>query len=100
MALLEQRVCRTFMRRQDDDINAAILSPSLSSQVGGNGMVFRVTCSRKPLWREAMAADKEANQFCGPGGRKLPIGGHLGGMNRNVVRVAFDAQLIGADGQD
>lgn len=43
--------------------------------------------------------DEQFDDLGGPGGRKLPIGIVLGGVNGDVIRMAFDAhaQLAGAD---
>src|ERR1700733_7374497 len=88
------------MRGQDDNIDPAVLGTSLRSEIAGYRMILSVACGRKPFWREAMADNEEANQFGGSIRRKLPIRVDLRGVNWNVVCMPFDAQLVGADGQD
>lgn len=85
---------------QNDNVYAAVLRSPLRGEIARDRVVFRVAGGRKPFGREAVAEDEKPNQFRRPRGRKLPVGCHLGGVNRNVVSVSFDAQLLGADSEN
>lgn len=76
------------------DIHAAVLTAALGRRVGCNRMIFGITRGRKPLGKELVLFDEELGQMRSSGGGQLPVGVKLRGVNRHVVGVPLDPDVI------
>lgn len=85
---------------EDDDIHAAIAGAALGALVVVNGVVFRKTRGGEPLGLDVIANDKEADEFGGAGSGKFPVGSEMSVVNRDVIGMAFDAQIFIAGNND
>jgi hypothetical protein len=64
-----EEVAASDVLGEDHDIDAAVLSPALSSVVAGDGVKFGVSGGREAVRRKAVTQDQESNQFGRAGSR-------------------------------
>lgn len=83
-------------RIENDDIHAAIHGAAFGSGVGRHGAVFGIASSGEPGGIEVVDGDEKLDEVGGARGGELPIRIETGVVNRNIVRVTFDAQRFGA----
>src|SRR5271170_5249622 len=84
--------------RQDDDVDAAVLGAAFGGVIGRDGVKLGVAGSREAIGCEAVG-DEDAGEPGSASGRELPVGVELLGVNRNVVGVAFNANVVGRAGE-
>src|SRR5471032_175287 len=81
------------MGSDDDDVNAAIKSPSVFAGVAGDGVELRIPCSRKAFWTDTFASKKESDDLGCASRGEFPVGLELRRMDGNVISVTFDAEI-------
>ena len=80
---------------QKNDVDAAVLQAACGGSVAGYGMELSVAGGGE-IGRAGVAVfEQQACNAGGAGGRELPVGGELRGVDGEVVGVAFDAELAG-----
>src|SRR5271166_730746 len=80
--------------RQDNQIDTAVFGAAIGSVIASHGVELGIACSRNSPRGDNLQIDKEARDASGAGRRELPIGVEFRGVNRNVVSVALNAQVI------
>jgi hypothetical protein len=59
-------------------------------------MKFRKSRGRQTIWLHMVAVDEHADEIDGASGGEFPIGWEMGIVDGDVVRVAFDTEILGA----
>ena len=85
--------------REHNNIHAPITIAPFCGCIAGERMVFRITSSRQTGRNHVAGFNKELRQLRGARGGKLPVGLILTIMDRDIVGVSFDANVVGRDGQ-
>src|SRR5581483_5002359 len=76
---------RRLRRRVDDqDLDAAVAGTALAGGVGGDGVVGAVADRGEPLRGDVHLIAEEVQNGPGASGGELPVGGKLGGVERDV----------------
>ena len=89
-----------FMRRDDDDINAAVEPPAVFSGVVGDGVVLGIAGGGEALRLDVFADEQDSDDLTGARGGELPVGLELRRVDGNVVGMALDAEIAGHGDKD
>src|SRR5271170_7925679 len=76
-----------------DDLHTPVLRAPGGGRVGVDGPLFGVAGGGQPGGADAVA-DQEAHDGARARGGQLPVAGELGGVDGNVVGVAFDGDRV------
>jgi len=80
--------------RQDNQIDAAVLSAAVGGVVACYGVELGIAGGRDTLGGYGIQIDKEAGDARGASRGEFPVGVEFRGVDGNVVSVALDAQVI------
>src|ERR1700722_8154376 len=80
---------------EHNNIYAAIVRTALFAIVRGERAILGVSGRRHLLRVELILLDEESGDGRRPGCGELPVGGKLCAVDRHLIGVSFDADLVG-----